>query len=65
MDVLVEKRITDAFLKIVEKHGNGKWAKDELNYLVFEVHKGEFEKLSEEDKDAVRRVMNAYDKIYG
>lgn len=61
----VEKRITNAFLKIVEKHGNGKWAKDELNYLIFEVHRGEFEKLSDLDKEAVRHTMDAYDKIYG
>lgn len=61
----VEKIVTDKFCKIVEKHGNGKWALDELEYLIFEAYRGEFENLCEDDQWAVRHVIDAYKKIYG
>lgn len=52
------KRITDKYFNIMEKHNNSKWAVDELEYLIYEVHKGEYDKLSDLEKSDVNRIIN-------
>lgn len=64
-DKLIEKTLSDAFLKILEKHNNPEWSYKELNWLVFDKYKNEFYNLSQENQWNVRHFMDALYKIHG
>lgn len=52
------KRITDSYFNIMERHNNSQWAVDELEYLIYDVHKDEYNKLNESEKSDVHKIMN-------
>lgn len=54
----------DLFLEISKKHGNGKWAFEELEYKLYVEHIDEYEALSEEDKFALNIYMIAFRSLY-
>ena len=61
----LEKVLLYKFMEIVQKHGNGKWALDELHWLVYEKHKEEYNRLSEEDKYIVSMYMANLMRLHG
>ena len=60
----VEAKIRNKFLEIVKKHGNGKWAQEELSWLIYIKHIDEYESLNEEDKFTLNMFMNAIRSLY-
>ena len=54
----------EGFLKMAEKHGNGKWAFEELEWKVYVEHIDEYEALSEEDKFSLNTFMIAFRSLY-
>lgn len=63
--ILIEKLLSDAFLKIVEKHGNQTWAREELEWWVYEKEVYKYRCLSEEDRRIVDGYFSALKKIHG
>ena len=61
----IEKALLNKFMEIVQKHGNGKWALDELQWLIYEKHKEEFNKLSDEDKYIVYMYIANLKRLHG
>lgn len=60
----IYKQITDAFYHILEKHGNPKWTVEELDYLIYAVHKEELWNLSEQEQWEVNHCMEILKKSY-
>ena len=54
----------EGFLKIVEKHGNGKWAFEELEYKVYVEHIDDYEVLSEKEKYDLNTFMISFRSLY-
>ena len=61
----VGKILTNKFVEIVAKHHNPVWAREELEYLVFIVHRDEYEQLSVEDKRDVLDYFDGLTKLHG
>ena len=55
----IEAKMRTKFLNIVKKHGNGLWAFEELEWLVYVDGIDEYEALSSDDK----YVLNMYMKV--
>lgn len=55
----IEIKLRNRYLEIVEKHGNGLWALEELVWEVYDKHIDEYEALSSDDK----YVLNMYMKV--
>lgn len=60
----VEAKIRNKFLDIVKKHGNGKWAFEELEWLVYIEHIDEYEAMNEDDKFLMNVFMKAFRSLY-
>lgn len=60
----VEAKIRNKFLDIVKKHGNGKWAFEELEWLVYIEHVDEYEAMNEDDKFLMNVFMKAFRSLY-
>lgn len=60
----VEAKIRNKFLDIVRKHGNGKWAFEELEWLVYIEHIDEYEAMNEDDKFLMNVFMKAFRSLY-
>ena len=60
----IEAKLRNAFLKIVEKHGNGSWAQEELSWIIYIKHIDEYESLNEEDKFTLNMFMNTIRSLY-
>jgi hypothetical protein len=60
----IEAKLRCKFLKIVEKHGNGLWAFEELEWLVYIEHIDEYEAMNEEDKFHLNVFMKAFRSLY-
>lgn len=56
------KLITDAYWKIMDKHNNHQWALDELEWLVYEVNKDNYNNLTHCEKADVDKIMNVLKK---
>jgi hypothetical protein len=54
----------EGFLHIVEEHGNGKWAFEELEYKVYVEHIDEYEALNEEEKYDLNTFMISFRSLY-
>ena len=61
----VESKLTDKFIEIFARHQNALWAREELEYLVFVVHKDEYEQLSIEEKRDVLDYFDGLTKLHG
>ena len=60
----VEAKIRNKFLDIVKKHGSGKWAFEELEWLVYIEHIDEYEAMNEDDKFLMNVFMKAFRSLY-
>ena len=60
----IEAKLRNAFLKIVEKHGNGSWAFDELEWKVYVEHIDDYEAMNEDDKFHTNVFMRAFRSLY-
>lgn len=60
----IEAKMRHRFLEIAKKHGNGKWAFEELEWLVYVEEINEYEKLSEEEKWILNSFMRAFRSLY-
>ena len=61
----VETKLTDKFIEIFAKHQNALRAREELEYLVFVVHRDEYEQLSPEEKRDVLDYFDGLNKLHG
>jgi hypothetical protein len=60
----IEAELITVFLKIVQKHGNGLWAFEELEWLVYIENIDKYESLNEEDKFILNAFMKAFRSLY-
>ena len=60
----IEAKLRMKFLEIVEEHGNGLWAFEELEWLVYINSIDEYEAMSEEDKYHMNLFMRAFRSLY-
>lgn len=61
----LERNLEAMFLGLLEKHGNPKWAREELDWIIF-VEQGEhFERLDESDQWIVRNYLDGLKKVHG
>ena len=61
----MEQKLQNKFLAIISKHSNAKWAREELEWLVYSEYKNDYDKLSEDDKFMVDNYFAALIKIHG
>ncbi len=59
-----ELKLTEAWLKIYNKHCNPIWATEELEWLVLEKHYSEFANLDLADQWEIRNMLGAFSKLY-
>ena len=55
----IEIKIRNKYLELVQKHGNGLWALEELEHEIFVKHKDEYESLNKQDK----YILNMYIRV--
>lgn len=60
----IEIKLRNRYLEIVEKHGNGLWALEELIWEVYDKHKDEYEALSGDDKYVLNMYMRVLSCLY-
>jgi hypothetical protein len=60
----IEAKMRMKFLDIVKKHGNGKWAFEELEWLVYVDGIDEYEAMNEDDKWVLNIFMKAFRSLY-
>lgn len=60
----IEVKLRNRFLEIAKKHGNGKWAFEELEWIVYINAIDEYEKLSEDDKWVLNSFMRVIRSLY-
>ena len=60
----IELKLRDRYLQIVQKHGNGLWALEELVWEVYDKHIDEYEALNEEDKFVLNMYMKVLRSLY-
>lgn len=60
----IEIAIRDEYLDIVKKHGNGRWAFDELEWKVYIDRIDEYESMSDEEKLILNLYMLAFRSLY-
>ena len=60
----IEAKLRNKFLEIAKKHGNGEWAFEELEWIVYINAIDEYEKLSEDDKWVLNSFMRAFRSLY-
>lgn len=60
----IEAELITVFLKIAQKHGNGLWAFEELEWLVYIENIDKYESLNEEDKFILNAFMKAFRSLY-
>ena len=59
-----EIAIREEYLEIVRKHGNGRWAFDELEWKIYVDRAEEYESMSEDEKFIVNFYMMAFRSLY-
>ena len=60
----LEAEMRMKFLNLVKKHGNGLWAFEELEWLVYVVEIDRYESLSEEEKYVLNLFMRSFRSLY-
>lgn len=55
----IEIKIRTRYLEIIQKHGNGLWALEELTWEIYDKHVDEYNALSEDEK----YILNMYMKV--
>ena len=60
----LELEIRDEYLKIVRKHGNGRWAFDELEWKIYVDGIDKYESMSEDEKFIINLYMMAFRSLY-
>ena len=61
---MLKERLDYGFVNIMRKHMNPVWALDELEYLVWNVHRGEFDQLTEYEQEEVKGYLMALKLLY-
>lgn len=62
---MIIDQLQNAYLKIIKKHNNPVWAREELEWYVYDKYKDRYDKLSSEDKYIIDTYFSALKKIYG
>ena len=55
----IEIKIRTRYLEIIQKHGNGLWALEELTWEIYDKHVDKYNALSEDEK----YILNMYMKV--
>ena len=61
----LEKILEQMFMDILSKHGDPKWALEELEWKVFVEMADQFEKLQPDEEWEVRNYLGALNKLHG
>lgn len=60
----LEAKMRKMFIEIVKKHGNGLWAFEELEWLVYVEGIDEYEALNADDKWVLNMFMRSFRSLY-
>ena len=60
----IEEKIRTRYLQLVDKHGVGKWAFDELEWEIYVKNIDAYEALSEDEKLILNAYMFAFRSLY-
>lgn len=60
----IEEKIRHRYLQLVDKHGNGRWGFDELEWEIYVKNINAYEALSEEEKLVLNTYMFAFRSLY-
>ena len=60
----IEIYVRDLYLQIVQKHGNGKWAFEELEWEIYVKGIDSYEAMSRDDKIILNLYMKAFRSLY-
>ena len=60
----IEEKIRTRYLQLVDKHGVGLWAFDELEWEIYIKSIDEYEALSQEEKYILNAYMFAFRSLY-
>ena len=60
----LQKMIREKYMEIVEKHGNGKWAFDELEWWLYVQNIDMYESFSEEEQWEINTYMQSFRSLY-
>ena len=60
----IEQRVRERYLQLVDKHGVGKWAFDELEWEIYIKNIDAYEALSDDDKLILNAYMFAFRSLY-
>ena len=59
-----ENMLTEAWMRIYNKHCNPIWATEELEWLVLQKHYYEFSALDDDTQWEIRNLLGAFSKLY-
>lgn len=62
---MLEDALKNAYLKIIEKHNNPIWAREELEWFVYDKHGDAYNYLSDSDKQTIDGYFQSLKKIHG
>jgi len=60
----IEQKVRGRYLQLVDKHGVGKWAFDELEWEIYVKNIDAYEALSDEEKIILNNYMFAFRSLY-
>lgn len=60
----LEIMVRDRFLELVKKHGNGIWAFEELEWIIYINEIDKYEALSNEEKFILDLYMRSFRSLY-
>ena len=61
----IQQTLNEKFIEILSRHNNPVWARQELEWLIYDKYKTLYELLNEEEKKEVDDYMAALTKIHG
>lgn len=61
---MIQEKLDYGFVNIMRKHMNPIWALEELEYLVWTVHRDEFDKLTDYEQEEIRYYLMALNLLY-
>lgn len=61
---MIKEKLDCGFVNIMMKHMNPVWALEELEYLVWTVHRDDFDKLTDYEQEVVKSYLMAMNLLY-
>lgn len=62
---MIVQSLQDKFLEIIAKHNNPKWAREELEWLVYDKYRKQYDELNINDRFTIDGYFASLIKIHG